>query len=176
MVSRRQNPDREMDNGEAHGGADGAGKPQVQEPQHTQGSNQGSGEGRRHQEEGPREAEIPESLRAGPRGGSGSTNPFVSARLSGHNTAAGAEGVVNPWSAEEKSVPNADATGPSTSGLEKGELLLVLLQTRATLRLGKHRLTYCRPKRSQATLKSQYCGAEYQSLGGASGAENSSRA
>lgn len=126
MVSRRQNPGREMDNGEAHGGADGAGKSQAHEPQHTQGSNQGSGVGRRHQEEAPREAEIPESLRAGPKGGSGSTNPFVSARLSGSNTAAGAEGVVNPWSAEEKSVPNADTTGPSTSGLDKGEPVLLV--------------------------------------------------
>lgn len=112
MVSRNQEPGAGVPMG---GGGNSAGPPQTQ---HTQGGGEGAGNERREQGGGPAEHEIPESLRAGPRGGAESTNPFVRAQHTGNPPASGPEAVVNPWASEEEkdgpgaSVPDANVPGP----------------------------------------------------------------
>ncbi|KFZ13579.1 hypothetical protein V502_06534 [Pseudogymnoascus sp. VKM F-4520 (FW-2644)] len=112
MVSRNQEPDAGVPTG---GGGNSAGPPQRQ---HTQGGGEGAGNERREQGGGPGGDEIPESLRAGPREGAESTNPFVRAQHTGNPPASGPEAVVNPWASDEErdgrgaSVPDANVPGP----------------------------------------------------------------
>ena len=130
MVSRKQEPDEGVPTG---GGGNSAGAPQTQR---TQGDGEGAESERREQEGGQGGNEIPESLRVGPRGGAGSTNPFSRAQNTGNPPASGPAAEVNPWAGEEEkggpgsSAPDAnvpgpsapDASGPSAPSQRQGEM------------------------------------------------------
>lgn len=116
MVSRKEEPDGDVPTG---GGGNGAGAPRTQ---HAQGGDDGTGSERREQGEGLRGHDIPESLRAGPRAGAESTNPFIRAQHTGNSPASGPEAVANPWAGDEEkdgpsaSVPDFNAPGSRVPG------------------------------------------------------------